>query len=327
MPKPSPTPPSNPSHDLDVARTVLETAIAGIRGLEEALDASFSAALDVILGLKGRVIISGMGKSGHVARKIAATLSSTGTPAHFVHPAEASHGDLGMITENDAVLLLSNSGETNELKDIIAYAKRFSIPLIAVVRRKESMLTEAADIAFVLPEIPEASPVGAPTTSTTMMLVWGDALAIALLERKGFNHEDFHTFHPGGKLGSQLITAGQIMKQGDDVPLVSGDTPMSDVLITMTAKSLGCTGVVDAKNRLIGVITDGDLRRHMGDALITTSAEEIMTKDPITIPPSALASEVLSIMNARAITSIFVVEEGALQGIVHIHDILRSGVA
>jgi arabinose-5-phosphate isomerase len=315
------------NRDIKVAINVLETAIEGIRALELALDNRFIKAVDIIANLKGRVIISGMGKSGHIARKIAATLASTGTPAHFVHPGEASHGDLGMITKDDAVILLSNSGETAELKDIITYTKRFSIPLIGVVRRKTSSLVDAADIAFVLPEIPEASPLGAPTTSTTMMLVWGDAVAMALLERRGFGKDDFKVFHPGGKLGSKLTKVKDLMRAGKALPVVKASAPMSEALLEITSKRLGCTAVVDAKGKLIGIITDGDLRRHMGDNIIRQKAEKVMTAKPVCIRPNALAEEAVAVMNKKSITSLFVVEGDTLLGIIHIHDLLKAGAA
>ena len=279
-----------------------------------------------IAGLKGRVIVSGMGKSGHIARKIAATMASTGTPAHFVHPAEASHGDLGMITKDDAVLALSNSGETAELSDMVNYCKRFGITLIAMVRRKGSMLVEAADIAMVLPEIPEASPTDAPTTSTTMMLALGDALAIALLERKGFTRDDFGVFHPGGKLGKAFIRVADLMLSGDQLPLVVEAAPMREVLLVMTAKTFGVAGVLDSKGNLAGIITDGDLRRHMQPDLLEKKAAAVMSKNPVSIRPQALAAEALGIMNERSITSIFAVDNGKPVGIVHIHDCLRAGV-
>lgn len=313
---------------IAAAKKVLDVEIEGLNALMTALDESFVDAVELLYGIKGRVIVSGMGKSGHIARKISATLASTGTPSFFVHPGEASHGDLGMITEEDAVILLSNSGETFELRDMIYYAKRFSLPLIGVVRRDASMLVEAADIAFVLPEIAEASPVGAPTTSTTMMLVWGDALAMALLNKRGFNKEDFNVFHPGGKLGSQFIRIEQLMKTGDELPLVSASDVMSEVLIAMTAKSLGCALVVDEKKSLLGVITDGDLRRHMQDNLTTLRAEDVMTTQPVTLRKETLAVEALAKMNAHSITSICVLDNSrCLAGIVHIHDVLRAGIS
>lgn len=311
---------------LASARAVMAREVEGIEAAAKALDENFVKLVEKIAGLKGRVIISGMGKSGHIARKIAATMASTGTPALFVHPSEASHGDLGMITTDDLVLALSNSGETHELRDIIAYTRRFSIPLVALVRRAESMLVEAADIAIVLPEVPEASPVGAPTTSTTMMLAYGDALAVALLERKGFSKNDFGIYHPGGKLGSQFTRVSALMHAGDELPLVRDTAPMHEILLTMTAKRFGCAGVVDAKGLMEGIVTDGDLRRHMGDGLMQQQASQVMTKHPITITPNQLAAEALGIMNSKSITCLFVVEEGKPVGILHIHDCLRAGI-
>lgn len=320
-------PMSNAKEDLAHGKAVLEQEIKGLQALVSSLDEDFCAAVECLATIKGRVIVSGMGKSGHIAKKIAATMASTGTPAHFVHPGEASHGDLGMITEEDAVLALSNSGETAELSDLITYCKRFSIPLVAMVRRSGSMLVEAADVAMVLPETPEASPTGAPTTSTTMMLALGDALAVALIERRGFTKEDFSRYHPGGKLGKRFIRASDLMHHDEELPLVKDGTSMSEVLLTITAKKFGCAGVIDSSGKLAGIITDGDLRRHMQPDLLTRSAGQVMTASPVTIRPSALAAEALGIMNERSITSIFVVEDHKPVGIIHIHDCLRAGVA
>jgi arabinose-5-phosphate isomerase len=271
-----------------------------------------------------------MGKSGHIGRKIAATLASTGTPALYVHPAEASHGDLGMITGDDAVLALSNSGETPELADIVAYTRRFSIPLLAIVGRAVSSLAQAADLTLVLPARPEACPIGlAPTTSSTAMLALGDALAVALLERRGFGAYDFGLLHPGGKLGKKLVRVDDIMHRGDELPLVGLAAPMSEVLLEMTAKRLGCVGVVNGRGTLTGIITDGDLRRHMEDGLLGRRAAEIMTAAPKTIRPQALAAEALAVMNQaeRPFTVIFVVEGQRPVGALHMHDCLRAGVA
>jgi arabinose-5-phosphate isomerase len=317
----------NSANDIAQGKRVLAQEIKGLEALAESLGADFAKAVECISNIKGRVIVTGMGKSGHVARKIAATFASTGTPSHFVHPGEASHGDLGMITADDAVLALSNSGETAELSDIIAYAKRFSIPLIAVVRRAASTLVKDADIAMVLPAIPEAPPVDAPTTSTTMMMALGDALAIALVERRGFTRDDFSVFHPGGKLGKAFIRVEDLMHSGKELPLVKNTTNMRDTLLAITAKSFGCAGVVDAKNKLLGIITDGDLRRHMSPKLLEKKASEVMTKSPLTIRPGALAAEALAIMNERSITTLFVVEKDKPVGIIHIHDCLRAGIA
>lgn len=316
------------SENIKIARKVLETEIEGIKALEDALDEKFDAAVEAILKLKGKLVLSGMGKSGHIARKIAATFSSTGTPAIFVHPGEASHGDLGMISKDDICILLSNSGETAELKDIIFYCKRFAIPVIGIVRRSTSTLVEAADIPFVLPDIKEASPIAAPTTSTTMMLAWGDALSMAVMERKGFGKEDFGVFHPGGKLGSQFILVSQLMKKGDSLPVVKATDKMDNVLIEITQKSLGCAVLTDDAGVVTGIITDGDLRRKMSDGLINKTAGEVASKKPSTIKPTMLAIEALGIMNERSITSLVVADENSkLQGIVHIHQILSAGVS
>lgn len=313
--------------DIVSARKVLEQEIAGLTALCESLDTTFVSAVNLIAGTNGRLILSGMGKSGHVARKIAATMASTGTPAYFVHPGEASHGDLGMITREDTVMLFSNSGETAELSDMIAYCKRFTIPLIGVVRRKTSTLVEEANVALLLPDTPEASPTGAPTTSTTMMMALGDALAVALLERRGFTRDEFHVFHPGGKLGQALTRVETLMHMGDEVPLVVCDALMSEVLITMTAKRFGCAGVVDEAGVLVGVVTDGDLRRHLDEELLSLEAKEVMTENPVTIGPHALGAEALAIMNNKSITSLFVTdEEKKPVGILHIHDCLRAGM-
>lgn len=314
--------------DITVGQEVLQVEIEGLQALSDAMDEKFIAAVELIAGIKGRLIISGMGKSGHVARKIAATMASTGTPAYFVHPGEASHGDLGMIAPQDAMLLLSNSGETAELRDMIAYGARFNIPMIAMVRRATSMLVEAADVALVLPDTPEASATGAPTTSTTMMLALGDAIAAALLERKGFTAEDFQTFHPGGKLGQRFIKVKDLMHAGDELPVVAQDMPMQNVLLEMTSKSFGCVGVVDDRNRLGGIITDGDLRRHMESGLLSMDAGQVMTASPMTIRSSSLAGEALKIMNEAKITTLFVCDENSQpEGIIHIHDCLRAGIA
>lgn len=313
---------------LASALRVLRMEAAGIMDLIESLDENFTRALLLLDKVTGRVIVSGMGKSGHVARKIAATFASTGTPATFVHPAEASHGDLGMVTEHDAVVALSNSGETAELADLITYAKRFGIPLIGITGRGDSTLAGAADVALVLPDSPEACPMGlAPTTSTTVMLALGDAIAVALLERKGFSADDFHLLHPGGKLGRMLLRVGAIMHAQDAVPLARRDIPMSEALLIMTAKSFGCVGILDDAGRLEGIVTDGDLRRHMSDNLLALTTGEVMTPHPRTISPDALASEALAVMNARSITNLFVVEERRPVGIIHVHDCLRAGVA
>ena len=315
--------------DLAVARRVLRAEIDGLEQLSGALDAGFGDALGLCAAARGRLIVTGIGKSGHVARKIAATLASTGTPAQFVHPAEASHGDLGMIGIDDAILALSNSGDSDELGDIIAYSRRFKIPLVAITGGRASTLAEAADVVLLLPRADEACPMGlAPTTSTTMMIALGDALAIALLERRGFSSADFQLFHPGGKLGRRLLRVGDIMHAGDAVPLVSPDAPMSEAILVMSAKSFGCVGVRGDDGRLIGVITDGDLRRHMNDDLLARSVGEIMHENPKTITAGHLAAEALGVMNRFAITALFVVDEAERPaGFLHMHDCLRVGVA
>jgi len=315
--------------DIEAARRVLRTEIAGLEALVADLGGSFSAAVDRLSQVRGRVAVTGMGKSGHIARKIAATFSSTGTPAQFVHPAEASHGDLGMIADGDAVLALSNSGDTAELADIVAYTRRFRIPLLAMTRRDGSTLAEAADVTLLLPATAEACPMGlAPTTSTTMMIALGDALAVALLERKGFSAGDFQVLHPGGQLGQKLLRVVDIMHEGDAVPLVHRHTAMAEAILVMTTKSFGCAGVTDDAGQLVGIVTDGDLRRHMGDDLLRLPVDKVMSGRPKTIRPQALAAEALGLMNAAAITSLFAVDERRRPlGILHIHDCLRAGIA
>jgi len=317
------------SADLAVARRVIRAEICGLESLAEALDDGFEAAVDACAAARGRIVVTGLGKSGHIARKIAATLASTGTPAQFVHPVEASHGDLGMIGSDDAILALSNSGETTEFADIVAYSRRCNIPLIAITGGARSTLATAADIVLLLPAAAEACPMGlAPTTSTTMMVALGDALALALLERKGFSSADFGRFHPGGRLGRRLLRVRDIMHQQDEVPLASPSAPMSDAILVMTAKSFGCVGVCGTDGCLIGVITDGDLRRHMGDSLLRQTVGAVMHRNPKTIAASALAADALGTMNRFAITSLFVVDEaGRPIGFVHMHDCLRAGIA
>jgi arabinose-5-phosphate isomerase len=319
--------------DRAAALRVFDLGSRAIADLAGMLDERFSHTLDLLMRVKGRVVVSGMGKSGHIANKIAATLASTGTPAFFVHPAEASHGDIGMIAKDDAVLAISNSGETHELSDLVAHARRFGIPLIGITSRARSTLADNADVALILPPAQEACPIGlAPTTSTTMTLALGDAIAIALMERRGFTADDFQLRHPGGQIGRQLLKVADVMHTGDNVPLIKSVMPMSEALLTMTAKHFGCVGVLDGHDRLIGIVTDGDLRRHMAPDILNRPARQIMTADPVTIRPGALAAEALGIMNTRGIdgggiTALFVVEGKRVVGIVHIHDCLRAGVA
>lgn len=296
--------------------------------LKRDLAASFADAVRTIATARGRVIVTGIGKSGHVGQKLAATFASTGTPAFFVHPSEAAHGDLGMVTSGDVVLAISWSGETVELKNVITYSRRFKVPLIAITSRRESALGRSSDVVLELPQAKEACPHGlAPTTSTTMQLALGDCLAIALLEARGFTAHDFKVFHPGGSLGAQLKYVADVMHKDDRLPLASEDESMSAALVTMTQKSLGCLGVVNAKGKLIGIVTDGDLRRHMGEGLLRARTGDVMTRKPKTVSPGTLASAALELINAARITALFVVDKGKPVGIVHVHDLLRIGVA
>jgi arabinose-5-phosphate isomerase len=309
------------------AARVLTTEGQALLAMAGAIPEGFDAAVERMLACRGRIVVSGIGKSGHIARKIAATLSSTGSPAYFVHPAEASHGDLGAITEADLCLCLSNSGETSELSDLIAHTRRFGIPLIAITGGTGSTLAGAADLTLILPRQPEACIIGmAPTTSTTMALALGDALAVALMERRGFVADHFRTLHPGGKLGARLARVDQLMRGGEGLPLVAPETPMAETLLVMTRAGFGVAGVV-AEGRLRGVITDGDLRRHM-EGLMMRRAGEVATLRPLVAPPAMLAAEAVALMNARKITQLFVVDQDNHPlGILHIHDCLRAGVA
>jgi arabinose-5-phosphate isomerase len=313
------------------ARRTLELETGGLGALLESLGngmaAPFGESVAILQAARGRVIVSGMGKSGHVGQKIAATFASTGTPSFFVHPSEASHGDLGMITREDVILAISWSGETVELRNIITYARRFKVSLIAITSRADSALGKQADVVLELPKAKEACPHGlAPTTSTTMQLAIGDCLAIALLEAKGFTAHDFKVFHPGGSLGATLKYVADVMHKGERLPLVDAREPMRSALLTMTTKSLGCLGIVDKKGKLVGIVTDGDLRRHIDDDLLLARAGDIMTKGPKTVTPDTLAAEALEIINASRITALFVVESGKPVGLVHVHDLLRAGV-
>lgn len=311
---------------LATATRVIDAEAAALQTLSASLGDSFGEAVSLLLAAKGRVIVSGMGKSGHIARKMAATFASTGTPAHFVHPAEASHGDLGMMTSGDVVIVLSNSGETPELADLVAYTRRFDILMIGVASRETSTLLTQSDVAILLPQLGEACGTGiVPTTSTTMTLALGDALAIALMEHRKFTPENFRDFHPGGKLGAKLAKVRDLMHGGDSIPLVSENTPMSDTLLTISQKGFGVVGVMDAKGYLQGIITDGDLRRHM-TGLLDMTAGQVMTSQPRTVRPDALAAEAIGVMEGK-ITCLFVVDDDMkTQGILHIHDCLRAGV-
>ncbi len=314
---------------LETARRVVSIEAEALHLLGESFGDEISDAVELLLSVKGRVIISGMGKSGHIARKIAATFASTGTPAHFVHPAEASHGDLGMMAQGDVALVLSNSGETPELADLVAYTRRFNIPLIGVASRADSTLIKQSDISLILPKAQEACGTGVvPTTSTTMTLALGDALAVALMEHRRFTPENFREFHPGGKLGAQLSRVRDLMHKGDALPVIGEHTAMSDALLEISQKGFGVVGVANDAGALLGVITDGDLRRHM-DGLLDRTATEVMTAAPQTIAPGALAEEAVGIMNQHKITCLFVVDpegDGAPAGLLHIHDCLRAGL-
>ncbi len=315
---------------LDSIGKSLEIGQAGLVALREAVDGplgeSVVKAAGRILKAPGRVIVTGMGKSGHIGVKIASTFSSTGTPAYFVHPGEASHGDLGMISQGDVVLALSWSGETAELASIITYSRRFAVPLIGMTSRAESALGRSSDICLLMPQVVEACPHGlAPTTSTLIQLALGDCLAIALLEARGFSAQDFKTFHPGGSLGGRLKLVGDLMHTGDRLPLVPETEPMSTAIVTMSAKSFGCLGVIDGGGNLVGVITDGDLRRNMGSELLAAKAADVMTRGPKTIAAGTMAASALETMNASRISALFVVDGNRPVGILHIHDLLRVG--
>lgn len=311
---------------ITVGRRVLASEAQALGLMADSLGAAFVSAVETIFTTKGRVVLTGVGKSGHVGRKIAATLASTGTPAMFVHANEASHGDLGMIGADDVVLALSKSGEVKELTDIIHYAKRLGVPLLAMTASAGSALGKAADILLLLPDAPEATDgVNAPTTSTTLQIALGDALAVAVLERRGFTADDFRLYHPGGKLGAMLRMVSDIMHGEADLPLVSPTSLMDQALLVMTEKRFGCVGVQDPAGQLVGLITDGDLRRHM-DGLLSLTAEQVMTANPRTVSPDMLAAEALRLMNEWRITVLFVVQAARPVGILHIHDLLRAGV-
>lgn len=323
--------PTSSMRPLDSALRTLNFESDGLAQVRAALGnglaTPFEQAVDLLKQAKGRVIVTGIGKSGHVGQKIAATFASTGTPSFFVHPTEASHGDLGMITGDDIIVAISWSGETVELKNIITYSRRFNVPLVALTSNAASALGQQADVVLELPKAQEACPHGlAPTTSTTMQLAIGDCLAIALLEAKGFTAHDFKRYHPGGSLGASLKYVSDVMHKGDELPVIGPDAKMSEALMVMTSKSFGCVGIVDEAGMLIGVVTDGDLRRHMGAGLLEAKASDIMTARPKTVPPNKLASAALEVMNASRITSLFVDDAGKPIGIVHVHDFLRAGI-
>jgi arabinose-5-phosphate isomerase len=328
-----------PSTSADRAQSVLASALRTLElegsgvdalaaALRDGLGATFAAAIDMIRAAQGRVIVTGMGKSGHVGHKIASTLASTGTPALFVHPAEASHGDLGMITKADVILALSWSGETAELKNLTDYSRRHNIGLIAMTASADSTLARTADVVLTLPQAREACPHNlAPTTSALMQLALGDALAIALLESRGFTAIDFGLLHPGGKLGALLKTVGDFMHTGAAMPLRPLGTRMAEAIIEMTAKGFGCVGITDPRGMLVGIITDGDLRRHMRNDLLDARVEEVMTRAPKTVRPDQLVSETLDILNSLKVTALFAVDAGKPVGLIHVHDLLRAGAA
>lgn len=315
------------SPERRTALRVIMDEQAALSALAQSLDAEFERVVALIISLKGRVIVSGMGKSGHIGRKIAATLASTGTLAMFLHPAEASHGDLGMVSNQDTVIALSNSGETAELSHLVDYCRRYQVPLVALTAGEHSTLAKNADYLLRIPRLPEAGEIGlAPTVSTTMMLALGDALALTLMEARGFTHEHFSNFHPGGKLGQALLRVERIMHAPEVIPVAQPDTTMDQVILRISKLGFGCAAVVDAQQNLLGTITDGDLRRHMGEALVKQNAASIMTRDPVTARRDTLVSEALATMNRLRITSLFVVTEtGKLEGLVHVHDCLRAG--
>ena len=313
---------------LSAIRTI-DSEIKAIEELKHSLDSSsLTQALDFMQNSKGRIIITGMGKSGHIGKKIAASLASTGTPSFFVHPAEASHGDLGMITEDDVVIAISNSGESRELIDILNYCKRFGIKLVAITKNAESSLGKAGDVVLLLPNNGEACPLGlAPTSSTTATLVLGDILTIGMIERKGFSKEDFNDRHPGGKLGSILKRVSDLMHTGQDMPILDENSNMQAVLLEMTSKRLGCVGFINQAGDLTGILTDGDLRRCLSSKILEEKAVDLMTKNPKTIVPNAMSAEALKIMHDKKITNLFVVENKKPVGVIHIHDLLNNGVA
>lgn len=325
----------NGSGNNDWLRTferTLNLEIEGLRNLQVSIDGdlgiAFSKTIELISNLNGRIIVSGVGKSGHVAKKFAATLASTGTPAYFVHANEASHGDLGMITQDDSIIALSWSGETAELASIISYSRRFKVPLIAITSGKDSTLSKAADIIIQLPSAKEACPNGlAPTTSAIMQMALGDALAMALLEARGFSAGDFKVFHPGGRLGANLKQVRDIMHVGESIPIVARGTLVRDAIVLISEKGFGCVGVLDRSEKLVGIITDGDLRRHLNADILNCPVEEIMSSSPISVPPDKLVGAALELVNSSAITTLFVVESDKPVGIVHLHDLLRVGAA
>lgn len=312
---------------LTAGRQTITAEAEALSCLAASLDENFVTAVKILSENNSHIIVSGIGKSGHIARKIAATFSSVGQPAFFVHPAEASHGDLGMITPQDRLLLLSHSGETAELKSMLDYSRRFHIPLVAITAKENSNLASVADITLCYPPVPEACPMGlAPTTSTAIMLALGDALAIATLHTRSFSPTDFRTFHPGGNLGKQLSRVLDFMHTGDRLPILSKGTLMHECLIKMSYFGFGCIAIIDEQGFLEGVITDGDLRRHMHEGLLSEKVEDIMNPNPIVISADILMAEALAIMQEKSVTSLFIGADKKPVGILHIHDCLRAGI-
>lgn len=315
--------------DRESAIKTIDSEVQSLEELKKSISSdSLTSALDMMQDAKGRIIITGMGKSGHIGKKIAASLASTGTPSFFVHPAEASHGDLGMITEDDVVIAISNSGESRELIDILNYCKRFGISIIAITKNPESSLGKAGNIVLALPNNGEACPLGlAPTNSTTATLVLGDILTVGLIERKGFSKEDFNDRHPGGKLGSILKRVSDLMHIGEEMPILEENANMQSVLLEMTSKRLGCVGFINEIGELTGILTDGDLRRCLSADILNAKAIDLMTKNPKTIAPDAMTAEALKLMHDKKITNLFVLEGKKPVGVIHIHDLLNNGVA
>ena len=309
---------------ISSAISTINTEIKGLQALMDIFDDKYCQAIELILRIQGKVILSGIGKSGHIAKKISSTLSSTGTPAFFVHPSEASHGDLGMIGKQDLVIILSNSGQTHEIKDLIHYCQKSNIPLIGIMRKPKSELANASSIALIIPEIEEANSINAPTTSTTMMIALGDAIAVSLIKARKFNSDNFSIFHPGGKLGSALIRVKDLMRSKNDIPIVKYCDKMPVVLLEITSKRLGCCAVVNDENHLIGIITDGDLRRHLTNNFLEKTAQEVMTPEPQTIDQEIYISQAIELMNKKSITSFFICIDKQLSGIIHLHDCLKE---
>lgn len=309
---------------ISSAISTINTEIKGLQALLNIFDEKYCQAIELILRTQGKVIISGIGKSGHIARKISATLSSTGTPAFFVHPSEASHGDLGMISKQDLVIILSNSGQTREIKDLIHYCQKLNIPLIGIMRKAKSELANASSIALIIPEVEEANSINAPTTSTTMMIALGDAIAVSLIKARKFSADNFSLFHPGGKLGSALIRVKDLMRKDHEIPIVNYSDKMPNVLLEITSKRLGCCAVINQEKQLIGVITDGDLRRHLTNNFLEKNAQEVMTLEPHTIDQDCFVNQAIELMNKKAITSFFICNDKQIKGIIHLHDCLKE---